>query len=64
VRDWLRENQYLIRAWVYIALTIPGVIWWRESVLFVILLSLGANIDTALGAHEAHKSRRENGNQQ
>lgn len=52
----------MIRAVIYIALIIPGVIWWKESVLFVILLSLGANIDTALGAHEAHKARKENGN--
>lgn len=62
VRKWLKENQYIIRAWIWIALIIPGVIWWKESVLFVIILSLAANIDTALGAHEAHKARKENGN--
>lgn len=61
MREWLKENQYLIRAIIYMALVIPGVIWWRESVLFVIILSLGANIDTALGAHEAHKARKEQG---
>jgi hypothetical protein len=59
MRKWTKENQYLIRAIIYMGLVIPGVIWWRESVLFVIILSLGANIDTALGAHEAHKARKE-----
>ncbi len=61
MRKWLKRNQYLIRAIVYMALVIPGVLFWRESVLFVIILSLGANIDTALGAHEAHRAREENG---
>ena len=61
MRAWVKENQYLIRAWVYILMVVPGVLLWRESVLFVIMLSLGANIDTALGAHEARKARKENG---
>lgn len=56
---WLKDNQYLIRAWIYIALVLPAVLWWKESILFVILISLGANIDTSLGAHEARKSREE-----
>ena len=37
----------------FLALTIPAVLWWRESVLFVILLSLATQISTELGASEA-----------
>lgn len=35
------------------ALAIPGVIWWSESVLFVIGLSLFANFYAAVSALEA-----------
>lgn len=59
MRAWLKDNQYLIRAYIYIGLVTPAVIWWKDSILFVILISLGANIDTSLGAHEARKSRKE-----
>jgi hypothetical protein len=37
----------------FAALTIPAVLWWRESVLFVILLSLATQISTELGVAEA-----------
>jgi hypothetical protein len=35
-----------------LALTVPAVIWWRDSVLFVILISLATQIYTALSAAE------------
>jgi hypothetical protein len=35
------------------ALTPPAVIWWRDSVLFVILISLATQIYAALSAAEA-----------
>lgn len=48
------------RVWVHraatgicVLLAIPGVLWWRESILFVILLSLFTQAWTSLGAAEA-----------
>jgi hypothetical protein len=36
-----------------VLLAIPGVIWWRDSVLFVILISLATQAWTSIGAAEA-----------
>lgn len=41
----------------FLALTAPAVLWWRESVLFVILLSLATQISTELGVAEAADDR-------
>lgn len=40
-------------ALICVALTPPAVIWWRDSVLFVILISLATQIYAALSASEA-----------
>ena len=44
-------------AMFFTALTVPAILWWRESVLFVILLSLATQISTELGAAEAADDR-------
>lgn len=59
--SWLKDSQYLIRAIFWICMIPPTILWWRESVLWVAMMSLYANIETALGAHEARKARKENG---
>lgn len=33
-------------------LTVPAVLWWRDSVLFVILISLATQVYAALSAAE------------
>lgn len=38
-------------------LAIPAVIWWQQSIMFVILLSLATQISTELGAAEAADDR-------
>lgn len=37
----------------FVALTVPAVLWWKESILFVILLSLATQISTEFGAAAA-----------
>lgn len=48
------------RVWIHrsatalcVLLTIPGVLWWKNSILFVILLSLATQAWTSWGAAEA-----------
>lgn len=41
----------------FTALAIPAVLWWKESILFVILLSLATQISTEAGAAEAADDR-------
>lgn len=55
---WLRENQFRLFGFLWILLAIPTLLWWKESVLWVALMSLYANSVTAFGAHEARRARR------
>jgi hypothetical protein len=45
--------------WVWILLILPTVLWWKESILWVALMSLYANIEASASAHEAQKDSKE-----
>lgn len=55
----IKENLDLLEAYAWILLGIPTVIWWKESVLWVALMSIYANFKTSHGAHKAEKAKRE-----
>lgn len=48
-RTWVHAGVAVVSA----LLTIPALLWWRDSVLFVIGLSLFANLYAAISALEA-----------
>jgi hypothetical protein len=58
--QWLKSNYHLLLANCWLVLAIPAVLWWKQSVLFVILLSLYANWEASMSAHNAKKARDEN----
>ncbi|WP_280479101.1 hypothetical protein [Nocardia asiatica] len=53
-RKWL-DYRHLILGWLWIVLAVPALLWWKDSVLFVILLSLYANSEASFAAHNAKK---------
>lgn len=58
VRDaarWLGENRHLVLAIVWACLVIPTLLWWKNSILWVLLLSLYANFEASLAAHHAKR---------
>lgn len=46
-------NRHLVLAALWAVLVIPAVLWWADSIIFVILLSLYANFEASLAAHHA-----------
>lgn len=52
---WLRRF-HLAMMVVWALLAIPGLIWWRESILFVMILSLYANFASEFGAYQAARA--------
>jgi hypothetical protein len=58
---WLKANQYLLRAWFWIIMAPVTILWLKDSILWIAMMSLYANVETALGAHEARRGRDENG---
>ncbi|WP_280246175.1 hypothetical protein [Nocardia abscessus] len=55
---WL-QRRHLILGWLWIVLAVPALLWWKDSVLFVILLSLYANSEASFAAHQAKKRNDE-----
>lgn len=63
----LKNRPHLVATWVMVALVIPTVVWWKDSILWVLLLSLYANVYSSISADqasEAKKEARENGNKE
>ena len=52
-RMWLHRGLAIV--WALLA--IPGVLWWKTSILFVILCSLYANLAAELAGAEAADDR-------
>lgn len=42
---------------MWVLLAVPAVLWWKTSILFVILVSLWANMAASLSAAEAADDR-------
>lgn len=56
---WVWRRRHLVLAALWALLVVPSILWWKESIIFVILLSLYANFESSLAAHHALES--ENG---
>ncbi|WP_101791019.1 hypothetical protein [Nonomuraea indica] len=55
-RFWARVQLALALVWML--LIAPTLIWWRDSVLWVALMSLWANIAAHLSAWQAARAER------
>lgn len=53
---WCRFHAFMTGTWV--ALIIPTVLWWRESILWVAIMSVWANIAAHFSAYQGARSER------
>ena len=53
---WKNRHKYLMYFWIL--MIIPTLLWWSESVLWIAVLSLYANIEASAAALEAKKGSR------
>lgn len=49
---------HLIMTWVWVGLSLPTILWWRDSILWVLLMSIWANASTHWGAWQAARAER------
>ncbi|HBT5850478.1 TPA: hypothetical protein MCA66_002116 [Klebsiella pneumoniae] len=47
---------HLVAAVMWVGLAIPSLIWWKDSVLWVILISIDANIVGHLSGYSAARA--------
>lgn len=52
------ERRHMILAVTWVVLAIPALLWWKDSVLFVIILSLYANMEASLAAYNAQRKEK------
>lgn len=57
---WLKRF-HLFMMFVWLGVAVPGILWWKESILFVIILSLYANFAGEFAAYQG--ARAEEGNE-
>lgn len=55
---WLRRY-HLAAMTVWVALAVPGLIWWKESITFVIIMSLYANFAAEFAAYQGARNETE-----
>ena len=53
----LIKRCHLVAAVMWVILAIPSLIWWKNSVLWVILISIYANIVGHLSGYSAARKR-------
>lgn len=52
----VRLHFWLTLAWI--ALLIPTILWWRSSILWVLIMSIWANASTHWSAWQAARAER------
>lgn len=55
----VRGTVHLLLSLTWLALAIPAILIWQESILFVIFASVYANVASEFAAYEATKGARE-----
>jgi len=40
---------------MWVVLGIPTILWWKDSILWVAIMSIYANAEASFSAHEAQK---------
>lgn len=54
---WVKFHGIATVTWI--ALVVPTVIWWKESLLWVALMSCYANVGTHWSAYQASRAEKE-----
>ena len=58
MKTWIMENHDLLEVFAWLVLAPVTLIWLKDSILWVALMSLYANAKTAHGAWKADQAKR------
>lgn len=61
-RGWVAKHNHKIQGWIWLCLGIPTIVWWKDSVLWVALMSIYANAEASFSADQAKEARKEQKN--
>ena len=57
-RLWFSRQLHLILAFTWVVLTVPTVLWWKTSILWVLIISIYANVASHWSAWEGKRAGR------
>jgi hypothetical protein len=59
MKEWWNQNHDMLEAYFWVIMAVPTLLWWKDVVLWVALMSLYANAKTAHSAHKAERAKQE-----
>jgi hypothetical protein len=57
------KRLHLILTWGWVLLIVPTVLWWKESILFIGIVSVYANVVSHWTAYQAARAEKAASNQ-
>lgn len=55
---WFRENNHMLLFWFWVLMAVPTLLVWKDSIMLVLIMSLYANCESSLSAHQAKKGNQ------
>lgn len=54
--NWLRVHYHRLLATFWVTMLVPTVLWWKEAVVWVAIMSIYANVESSMAADAANKT--------
>lgn len=52
------KRLHLILTWLWVLLIVPTILWWKESILFIGIVSVYANVVSHWTAYQAARAEK------
>lgn len=59
--DWYLDHEHTVKKWFWLAMVPVTILWLKNSVLWVAIMSLYANYETSAAAEEARRAQGNDG---
>jgi hypothetical protein len=57
------KRLHLMLTWLWVLLIVPTILWWKESILFIGIVSVYANVVSHWTAYQAARAEKAANNQ-
>lgn len=54
--NWVKQHYHRILAVFWVAMLVPTVLWWKDAVVWVAIMSIYANFEASMAAHAADQT--------
>lgn len=54
--NWVRAYYHRLLAVFWVVMLVPTILWWKDAVVWVAIMSIYANFEASMAAHAADKT--------